>query len=106
MSYQDDYEDLNYDDYAYDDQSEPIDIENNNNIFSTNYEFLVKDEIEKERENKIEEFKEFSSLNSSQAELVLINYNWNIEILMNDWFEKMQKIKESSGLCQTKESKK
>jgi hypothetical protein len=92
MSYQDDYEDLNYDDYAYDDQSEPIDIENNNNIFSTNYEFLVKDEIEKERENKIEEFKEFSSLNSSQAELVLINYNWNIEILMNDWFEKMQKI--------------
>ena len=71
MSYQDDYEDLNYDDYAYDDQSEPIDIENNNNIFSTNYEFLVKDEIEKERENKIEEFKEFSSLNSSISTLLI-----------------------------------
>ena len=103
MSFQDDvYED----EYVYDDQSEPIDIENENQIISGNYEFLVKDEIEKEREKKIEEFKEYSSLTSSQAELVLINYNWNIEILMNDWFDKMQKIKESSGLSQTKESQK
>lgn len=49
MSFQDDvYED----EYVYDDQSEPIDIENENQIISGNYEFLVKDEIEKEREKK------------------------------------------------------
>ena len=55
---------------------------------------------------KIEEFKEYSSLNRQQAELVLVHYNWNADVLMNDWFDKTQKIKESSGLCQTKESEK
>ncbi len=33
-------------------------------------------------------------------------YNWNTDILINDWFDKMQKIKENSGLAQTKESQK
>ena len=103
MSYEDD-EDLNYDPDYYD-QSEPIDVDVEN-VPSGNYEFLLKDEIEKERIKKIEEFKEYSSLDLPQAELVLINYNWNIDILNNDWFDKTQKIKESSGLSQTKESKK
>lgn len=103
MSYEDeDY--MNYDEDYYD-QSEPIDAENGHNIIG-NYEFLMKDEIERERNKKIEEFKEYSSLPSSQVELILINYNWNIEILMNDWFDKIQKIKENSGISQTKESKK
>ena len=104
MSYEDEEEDLNYDPDYYD-QSEPIDVEAEN-IPSGNYEFLLKDEIEKERIQKIEEFKECSSLTLPQAELVLINYNWNIDILNNDWFDKTQKIKESSGLSQTKESEK
>ena len=104
MSYEDE-EYMNYDDEDYYDQSEPIDIENDHNIIG-NYEFLMKDEIERERNKKIEEFKEYSSLPSPQVELILIYYNWNIEILMNDWFDKIQSIKENSGISQTKESKK
>ena len=103
MSYEDD-EDFNYDPDYYD-QSEPIDVDVEN-VPSGNYEFLLKDEIEKERIKKIEEFKEYSSLELPKAELVLINYNWNIDILNNDWFDKTRKIKESSGLSQTKESEK
>ena len=40
-----------------------------------NYEFLMKDEIEREKNKKIEEFKEYSSIPSPQVELILINYN-------------------------------
>ena len=104
MSYEDE-EYMNYDNEDYYDQSEPIDIENDHNIIG-NYEFLMQDEIERERNKKIEEFKEYSSLPSPQVELILIYYNWNIEILMNDWFDKIQSIKENSGISQTKESKK
>ena len=90
----------------YYDQSEPIEIDNDNNAIMGKYDFLMKDEIERERDKKIEEFKEFSSLTKSQSELILIQYNWNIDILMNDWYDKMQKIKENSGILQTKESQK
>ena len=72
MSYEDeDY--MNYDEDYYD-QSEPIDVENGHNIIG-NYEFLMKDEIERERNKKIEEFKEYSSIPSPHVELILINYN-------------------------------
>ena len=92
-------------DYDYGDGSEPMELDNENPQ-SLNYEFLMIDEIKKERDAKIEEFKEFSSLPTSQTELVLMNYNWNIELLMNDWFDKTSKIKENSGIAQSKESEK
>ena len=68
-------------------------------IQTTDYEDKELNEINKKVivNKEINIIREYSSLTSSQAELVLINYNWNIEILMNDWFDKMQKIKESSG---------
>ena len=103
MSYQDDDYLNDAEDY-YDDQSEPIEIDNDATIGK--YEFLMKNDIEKERNKKIEEFTDYSSLTKQQAELVLINYNWNIDILMNEWFDKTQKIKENCGLSQTKESQK
>ena len=84
-------DDIDYDEGYYDDQSEPIELDNDNRIIGK-YEFLLRDEIEKEREKKIEEFKEYSSLNRQQAELVLVHYNWNTDVLMNDWFDKTQKI--------------
>jgi len=99
MSYEDDM--IDYDEY---DASEPIDIDEGNTAVMGKYDFLMQDEIEKERNQKIEEFIQFSSLPKHQAELVLMQYNWNIDILMNDWFDKMQKIKENSGLSQTKQS--
>ena len=78
----------------------------NGNAISGKYEFLTKDELEKERKAKIEEFMQISDLSYSQAELVLMNNNWNIDILMNDWYDKTQKIKENSGITQTKECEK
>ena len=78
----------------------------NDNIISGKYEFLTRDELEKERKEKIEEFMQVSNLSFSEAELVLMNNNWNIDILMNDWYDKTQKIKENSGITQTKESQK
>ena len=78
----------------------------NDNAISGKYEFLTKDELEKERKAKIEEFMQISDLSYSQAELVLMNNNWNIDILMNDWYDKTQKIKENSGITQTKECEK
>ena len=100
-------EEYNEDDYIdYDDQSEPMDLEKVNNINIGKYEFLLKDDIEKERNKKIEEFIQFSSMSKEDAELILINYNWNIDVLMNDWFDNMEKIKQNCGLSETKESEK
>ena len=78
----------------------------NDNAISGKYEFLTKDELEKERKAKIEEFMQISDLSYSQAELVLMNNNWNIDILMNDWYDRMQKIQENSGIAQTPLSQK
>ncbi len=93
---------IEYDEY---DESEPIELDENDTAVMGKYDFLMQDEIEKERNQKIEEFNQFSSLPKEQAELILMQYNWNIDILFNDWFDKMQKIKENSGLSQTKKSK-
>jgi len=103
MTYEEDNA-IDYDAEVYD-TSEQIELEENDGVIGK-YDFLMRDDIEKERESKIEEFIQFSSLQKNEAELILIHYNWNIEILMNDWFDKIEKIKENSGLSQTKQSKK
>ena len=96
--YEDDYID---EDYNIDDNPDPIGLAHE---IIGKYDFLIKEEIEKERDNKIKEFIEYTQLAKGDAELVLMNYNWNIELLNNDWFDNTQKIKEQSGLAQTKES--
>ena len=91
----------------YDDPEVYSDQEGDNiNAGGEKYVFLESDILDKEREKKIDEFIQISNLPKSQAELVLMNNNWNIDILMNDWYDKMQKIKEISGITQTKESAK
>ena len=77
-----------------------------NEIVEGKYEFLTMDEMDKEREKKIDEFIQYSNLPKAKAELVLMNNNWNIDILMNDWYDKMQKIMENSGIAQTPLSQK
>ena len=103
MTYEEDNA-FDYDAEEYD-TSEQIELDENDGVIGK-YDFLMHDDIEKERESKIEEFIQFSSLQKNEAELILIHYNWNIDILMNDWFDKIEKIKENSGLAQTKQSKK
>ena len=80
-----------------------VDIEND---IERNYELLTMDEIDKEREQKIEEFIQYSDLSKAKAELVLMNNNWNIDILMNECYDNNQKIMEKSGIAQTPESQK
>ena len=72
------------------DNEENLDIEKEN-VIGGKYEFLTKDEMDKERQKKIEEFIQYSNLTNSQAEMVLMHYNWNTDVLMNDWYDKMQK---------------
>ena len=87
------------------DKNDDAKSDNNNfeedQVFEGKYQFLKKDKIDKERENKIEELMQFTDLPKVKAELVLINNKWNIDIIMNDWFDNMQKIKENSGIAQT-----
>ena len=100
-----DEQDMDYDeDYMDNMDNENMDMEDDNNLIGGKYEFLTIDEMDKERQKKIEEFIQYSNLPQSQAELVLMNNNWNIDVLMNDWYDKMQKIKENSGIAQTKTS--
>jgi len=102
---EDEDEILDYPEEDYNDDNENVDM-TDENVIGGKYEFLTMDEMGKERQKKIEEFIPYSNLTNAQAELVLMNYNWNIDVLMNDWYDKMQKIKENSGISQTKESQK
>ena len=100
---EDDEPEINYDEEEV--YSDP-EGENDNNNTGDKYEIVPLDTLDKEREKKIEEFIQISNLSKSQAELVLMNNNWNLDILMEIWYDKMQKIKENSGITQTKESTK
>ena len=70
------------------------------------YKFLERDDINKKREEIIKEFILYSNLSEIEAELVLMNNNWNIEVLLNDWYDNTQKLKEKSGIAQTSLSQK
>ena len=72
----------------YQEEDNNIDLEDDN-ICEGKYEFLTMDEMDKEREKKIDEFMQYSNLPKAKAELVLMNNNWNIDILNNDWYDKM-----------------
>ena len=99
---EDDEPEINYDEEEV--YSDP-EAENDNNK-GDKYEIVPLETLDKEREKKIEEFIQISNLSKSQAELVLMNNNWNLDILMEVWYDKMQKIKENSGIIQTNESTK
>ena len=96
------------DDINYDDQEEVYSDHDmdEDKIIGDGYEILTMDYMDKEREKKIEEFIQISNLPKSEAELVLMNNNWNIDILSEIWYDQTQKIKENSGITQTKESNK
>ena len=95
-------------DIDYDNQEEVYSDpeQENDKIIGEKYEILTFASLDKEREKKIEEFIQISNLPKSHAELVLMNNNWNLDILMEIWYDKMQKIKENSGISQTKQSNK
>ena len=91
--------------YDYKDDDDDDGLYENKDI-EKKYEFLTMDDMDKEREKKIEELIQYSYLSKGKAELVLINNNWDIDKIINDWYDKMQKIMEKSGIAQTSESRK
>ena len=108
MENEDDYEeqiDENYmDEEIYDDYSNPENIDlTSSKPTSQKYEFLMSDQLNSIRKKAINEFVEYSSLTEEEAELILINYNWNIEILMNEYFDKKKEIEINCGIKQSKE---
>ena len=70
----------------------------------TGYEFILADQYEKEKDKKIKEFMEFSCLDADDAEIVLINYNWNLDTLNDFWYENLEVNKEKCGIKQSEES--
>ncbi|MCQ2821346.1 MAG: E3 ubiquitin protein ligase [archaeon] len=73
-------------------------------IFSDEYELLKADDFNQKRLNQIKEFVEFSSLSEDEAEIILINYNWNMEKLTSEWYENMESIKEKCGITLSSEA--
>ena len=106
----DDLDNVDFDnDYEQYDEIDPDQCDQANDMLTssgTGYELMMKDQMEKERFKKIDDLIQFSSLSKDEAELVLIYYNWNLDLLTNDWFDKMDKIKINSGIKMSKEAQK
>ena len=107
-----DYDDNECNNYEDDYQENEIIEENketkkeNNNSQSLEYEIIPNSEIIKKRDIIINNFIECSNLIYDEAELVLANYNWNYDLLIEEWFDNMEKIKISSHIEQSPESTK
>ena len=93
-----DYNENNYEeDYNIDEIDN--DIKNNNKIIE--YAIIPKADIMKERYTIIKKFMEYSCFNYEEAELVLINYNWNYDKLIEIWYDETEKIKLDSHIEQS-----
>lgn len=112
-------EEIDNEDYNYEDEYNEDEIYEDNNIkedekenkindlykkATFDYEIIQNSEIIKKRDAVIEKFIECSCLNYDEAELVLINYNWNLDKLTQDWYDNMEQIKINSHIEQSPES--
>ena len=107
------FEDYNQEEYYNDEdfeennikeeKNDKIDI-NLQNKMKKDYEIIPYKEIIKKRDVIINKFIEFSDLCYDEAELVLIDYDWNYDKLMEYWFDNIEKIKIESHIEQSEES--
>ena len=92
----------------YDEQemnSENIGFDNESNKKEIiEYEIIKNSEVIKKRDLIIHNFMECSCLNYDEAELVLMNFNWNYDNLVDKWFDETDKIKIDSHIEQSPES--
>lgn len=84
--------------YEDDNQYDNYENEEYEEVCGDEYELLKQEDFNSKREEVISEFISISSLPKDEAELVLIEYNWNLEMINNIWFENTKKIKESCGI--------
>ena len=101
-NYIDDYDENEINDENENDESK----QKSNNNKLEDFEIIPNSEIIKKRDVVINNFIECSNLNYDDGELVLVNYNWNYDKLIEEWFDNMEKIKISSHIEQSEESKK
>ena len=110
-------DEIDYDDYNYEEEYNEDDIveENNkidekkesNDLYKKpilDFEIIQNSEIIKKRDEVIHRFIECSCLDYDEAELVLIYYNWNYEKLIEEWYDNIEKIKIESHIEQSPES--
>jgi ariadne-1 len=101
--YEDEYNEneINEDNNIKEDEKTNVDLSKKPTI---EYEIIQNSEIIKKRDLVISNFIECSCLNYDEAELVLVNYNWNIDKLTEEWYENTEKIKIESHIEQSAES--
>ena len=97
--YHNENENVSDEEYYYDDN---IEIENdlNKNIIT----FLKPDEIIKEREKVIKDAMENLCLERDDAILALIYFKWNMEKLLEFWYDDVEGYKEKCGIILSKTS--
>ena len=71
---------------------------------TVDFEIIKNSEIIKKRDIIINKFIESSCLNYDKAELVLMNFNWNYDKLIDIWYDDTEKIKIESHIEQSPES--
>lgn len=108
-----DYDDYDYNDYnieedEIDENSTPLNSfskmgENKINIMQ-DFELLKPADLDKKKEDIINQFIEYSQLSRDEAEIVLVNNQWNLELLSSKWFDNTQQIRINCGIERSKES--
>ena len=105
-------EDYNCDEY----NDQEIYDKNNDNIYDNmgqsnensnpiiDYEIIKDSEIIKKRDIIINKFIECSCLSYDESELVLMNFNWDYDKLIDIWFDDTEKIKQESHIEQSPDS--
>ena len=103
-----DYDDYDYDDYEIDltaSQLSPFSqLKESKEKLIQEFELLNPSDLSKKKDDVINQFIEYSLLPRDEAEIVLVNHQWNLEILSSKWFENTQKIKINCGIERSKES--
>ena len=66
------------------------------------FQVIKTTDLQKFRECKIEEASEFTSLSKDESIIVLVNYQWNMEKLRDNWYENVDENKIKCGISLSK----
>lgn len=93
-------------DYEYDDEIDGEDyinyeydsLPNTNLSRQTSYSIIKSSDLEKLRNNLIQECEEFTCLSKEEANIVLIQFQWNMERIKDQWYEDVDENRKKCGL--------
>lgn len=70
----------------------------------TSYSIIRAEDLEKLRNNLIQECEEYTCLDRDEATLLLISFQWNMDSLKDKWYEDTEENRRKCGLDFTKEA--